>query len=142
MSNVPVHTPILVLIVLGAGIALSLAVFTIAGNHLVLWGSGARVHVNGFDIMVNPATMLSYITLDIVNTGGRPLAACTARLLSPPVNIDDMTPSYPLRAGQTGTFYEARVSGLSPSDIYQAEVVCVADDGSVAVDKRSGRARI
>lgn len=135
------HTPVLVLVVLSAGVALSLAVFTIAGNQLILWGSGARVYIKDVDISVNPDTMLSYITVTIVNTGGRPLTACSARLLNPAVNIDDIAPSN-IRAGQTGSFHEARVPGLTPSTIYQVEVVCTTDDGSTVVDKRSAQAHV
>ncbi|MEM2072829.1 MAG: hypothetical protein QXD47_08735 [Candidatus Caldarchaeum sp.] len=135
------HTPILVLVVLAAGVALSLAVFTIAGNQLILWGSGARVYIQDVDISVNLETTLSYITVTIVNTGGRPLTACSARLLNPPVNVDDIAPSN-IRPGQTGSFYKSRVPGLTPSSIYQVEVVCTADDGSTAVDKRSAQAHV
>jgi len=136
------HKPVLALIILVAGVALAVAVFSIAGGYFILWGSGARVFVKSFDVTVNPGSMLSYITVEIVNVGGKPFASCTARILDPPVNVDDITPTYPLGAGQSASFYEAGVSGLNPTNIYQIEVVCTADDGSVAVDKHSSQAHI
>jgi len=136
-----VDRPVIAMVLVVAGVVMALAAVTISGNYMIMWRRSPAVWVESVDIMVNPATMLSYITVNVRNVGGQNLMSCTASILDPPIPIDDVTAPN-IEAGRGGTFMESRVAGLDPTRTYIVEVRCTAEDGSPVVDKKSARPHI
>lgn len=118
---------VLMLIILVAGLGMTLAVFATAYGWLGVWGVSERIVIKHADITVNPQTGLSYVTVDLYNAGGIRLTDCRVRVLPPNVELGIGTSDLAviiLPPGGTVTFYGSRVPGLEPSLVYVVEAVC------------------
>jgi hypothetical protein len=134
---------VIAVILLVAGVGLSLTVFGIAYGWLGTWGMSERIVIKHADITIDPSTGLGYVTVDLHNAGGIRLTGCRVRIL-PSIDVDDVATS-DLPAGHSATFYEARVPGLQPSLVYVVEAVCQSSRAGApvtVVDKKSVQAHI
>jgi len=133
-----VEKPVVALVLLIVGVALVLAATTFAGNYLIFWRRSPAVWIERADILIHPHSNLAYITVEVRNVGGRDLMSCSARVMDPPIEIDDVT-SPSIGVVGSGTFVKNGVSGLSVMETYVVEVRCVADDGSTVVDRKTAK---
>jgi hypothetical protein len=128
--------PVTTLILLVAGVMLIAASASFAFAYLIFWQNSGRVFIEGVDILWTPSG--SNILVTVRNAGGVPLSSCTARMLNPITNIDDVVPGV-LPPGGVGTFVENNVPGLNPPNIYVFEVSCQTPQGLTVVDKKSAQ---
>jgi hypothetical protein len=128
--------PVLALIVLVAGVALSLVVASMAFGFLIPWQNSGRVYIDSVSILWTPSG--SHILVNVRNAGGVILSSCTVRMLNPVININDVV-SPTITPGRMATFAENNVPGLNPTDIYIFEAVCQTPQGQTVVDKRSAQ---
>ncbi|MEM1975979.1 MAG: hypothetical protein QW074_07840 [Candidatus Caldarchaeum sp.] len=134
---------VLTVIILIAGLGMTLAVLVTAYGWLGVWGTSERVVIKYADITVNPQTGLSYVTVEIHNAGGIRLTGCSVRVL-PNIDVDDVSTS-DLPPGASATFFEPRVPGLQPSQVYVVEAVCRSTRGGPPVeiiDRKSVQAHV
>jgi len=128
--------PVIALILLVAGVALSAVVATMAAVYFISWQNSGRVYIESVDILWHPSG--SYIAVNVRNVGGVALTACSVRMLNPLVDIDDVVaPDIP--PGRMATFVENRVPGLQAPNIYIFEATCLTPQGLVVADKRSAQ---
>ncbi len=135
--------PILALILVVAGVALTIVAMSMAGGFLFGWGTAAKVTIERVDILVDPVNGNGFVTVDVRNSGGSVLNGCT-------VDVQDgtgaslSTPAGPtsLNPGQTGSYTENAVTGFNSGNIYIAIVTCTGPGGIQVVDKKSAVAHI
>jgi ABC-type lipoprotein release transport system permease subunit len=136
--------PILALILLVVGVALAIVVASMAGGFLFGWGTSARVTVEHADIIVTPADGRAYITVDIRNSGGAQLTACSVQVtgegLSSPVSLTGGATT--LNPGQVTTWSASGQTGLSSGRIYIVRVTCTGPGGATVTDQKSVPAHI
>jgi len=142
-ANKGLSTPILALILVVAGVALTIVAMSMAGGFLFGWGTAAKVTVERLDILVDPVTGNGFITVDVRNSGGSVLTGCAVEvqdgggnLLSSPAGPTDLNP------GQAGSYTENAVAGFQSGNIYIAIVTCNGPGGAQVVDKKSAVAHI
>jgi hypothetical protein len=128
--------PVITLILLVAGVMLIAASASIAFAYLIFWQNSGRVFIEGVDILWTPSG--SNILVTVRNAGGVPLSSCTARMLNPLTNIDDVVPGV-LPPGGGGTFAENGVPDLNPSDVYVFEVSCQTPQDLTVADRKSAQ---
>jgi len=135
--------PILALILVIVGVALTLIAASMAGGFLFGWGTAPRVTIEKVDILVDPVTTNAFITVDVRNSGGSQLTACTVEIqdgtgtvLSSPTGPGTLNP------GQVGSFSENGVNGFQSGSIYIAIATCDGPGGVTVVDKKSAVAHI
>jgi len=136
--------PILALILVVVGVALTLVAASLAGGFLFGWGTSPRVTIERVDILVDPVTTNAFITVDVRNSGGSVLTNCAVEIqdgdgnvLSSPTGPTDLNP------GQAGSFSENGAPGFQSGSIYIAIVTCDAQGGTGnVIDKKSAVAHI
>jgi hypothetical protein len=128
--------PVLVLIILVAGVALSLVAASMAFGFLIPWQNSGRVFIESVDIIWHQSG--SYILVNVRNVGGVALTSCTVRMLNPLVSIDDVAPTT-IPPGRMATFAENGVPGLSLPNTYIFEASCLTPQGLTVSDKRSAQ---
>lgn len=135
--------PILALILVVAGVALTIVAMSMAGGFLFGWGTAAKVTIERLDILVDPVTGNGFVTVDVRNSGGSVLTGCavevqdgTGATLSTPAGPSDLNP------GQAGSYTENAVAGFNSGNIYIAIVTCTGPGGAQVVDKKSAVAHI
>jgi hypothetical protein len=128
--------PVLTLIILVVGVALTIAAVSMVFGYLVPWQASGKVYIERVDITWLQAG--SHILITVRNAGGVPLSSCTARMLNPVTNIDDVVPGV-LPPGGAGTFVENSVPGLNPPNIYIFEVSCQTPQGLTVADRKSAQ---
>jgi len=128
--------PVITLILLVAGVVLIAASASFAFAYLIFWQNSGRVFIEGVDILWTPSG--SNILIHVRNAGGVELRSCTARLLNPLVEIDDV-PVGTLLPGWTATFSKRGVSGLTAPNTYVVEVTCLTSQGVPVSDKKSAQ---
>jgi hypothetical protein len=115
-----------------------------AGGFLFGWGTSSRVTVEKADIIVTPADGKAYITVDIRNSGGAQLTACSVQVtgegLSSPVSLTGGATT--LNPGQTTTFRASAVDGLQSGRIYVISVTCTGPGGATVNDQKTAPAHI
>ena len=134
--------PILALILIIVGVALTLIAASMAGGFLFGFGASPRVTIERVDVLVNPATGTGYVTIDIRNSGGTPLNSCVVteetgasytvgQAASPNLNPGQIT-------SETGT-----IAGAQSGRVYVFRVQCTDLSGTTAVqDQKSAVAHI
>ena len=128
--------PVVALLLLVAGVALSAVAASMAFGYFIPWQNSGRVYIESVDILWHPSG--SYVTVNVRNVGGVPLSSCSVRMLNPLMDIDDVTqPTIP--PGRMATFAESSVPGLQAPNIYIFEATCVTPQGLVVADKRSAQ---
>lgn len=142
-ANKGLSAPILALILVVAGVALTIVAMSMAGGFLFGWGTAARVTIERVDILVDPVTGNGFITVDVRNSGGSVLNSCvvevqdgSGNVLSTPTGPTDLNP------GQIGSYTENAVSGFQSGNIYISIVTCNGPGGAQVVDKKSAVAHI
>jgi hypothetical protein len=128
--------PVLTLIILVVGVALTIVSASMVFGYLIPWQASGKVYIERVDITWHQTG--SYILVAVRNAGGVPLSSCTARMLNPVTNIDDVAPSI-LPPGGAGTFAENGVPGLNPPDVYVFEVSCQTPQGLTVADRKSAQ---
>jgi hypothetical protein len=128
--------PVLTLIILVVGVALTIVSASMVFGYLIPWQASGKVYIERVDITWHQTG--SYILITVRNAGGVPLSSCTARMLNPVTNIDDVVPDV-LPPGGAGTFAENGVPGLNPTDIYVFEVSCQTPQGLTVADRKSAQ---
>jgi len=135
--------PILALILVVAGVALTIVAMSMAGGFLFGWGTAPRVTIERVDILVDPVTGNGFITVDVRNSGGSVLSNCAVEVqdgggnsLSTPAGPSNLNP------GQAGSYTDNGVAGFNSGSIYIAIVTCDGPGGVQVVDKKSAVAHI
>jgi hypothetical protein len=136
--------PILALILVVVGVALTLVAASVAGGFLFGWGTAPKVTIERVDILVDPVTGNGFVTVDVRNSGGSQLTNCAVEIqdgggtqLSTPTGPTDLNP------GQAGSFSENGAAGFQSGSIYIAIVTCDAQGGTGnVIDKKSAVAHI
>ncbi len=128
--------PILALILVVVGVALSLTAVSMVFGYLIPWQNSGRVAIESVDVLWLPSG--SYITVNVRNVGGVALSSCSVRMLNPMLNVDDVTtPTIP--PGGMATFAENGVPGLQLSNVYIFEAACLTPQGQTVVDRKSAQ---
>jgi hypothetical protein len=136
--------PILALILLVVGVALTLVAASVAGGFLFGWGTAPKVTIEKVDILVDPVSTNAFITVDVRNSGGSQLTNCAVEVQDGSGNVLS-TPTGPtnLNPGQAGSFTENGAPGFQSGNIYIAIVTCDAQGGTGnVIDKKSAVAHI
>jgi hypothetical protein len=134
--------PILALILVVVGVALTLVAASVAGGFLFGWGTSPRVTIERVDILVDPVTTNGFVTVDVRNSGGSQLTGCTVEVQDGAGNVlSNPTGPGTLNPGQVGSFSENGVNGFQSGNIYIAIVTCTGPGGDV-IDKKSAVAHI
>jgi hypothetical protein len=135
--------PILALILLVVGVALTLVAASVAGGFLFGWGTAPKVTIERVDILVDPVTGNGFVTIDVRNSGGSQLTGCTVEVQDGAGNVLS-SPTGPgtLNPGQVGSFSENGVNGFQSGSIYIAIVTCDGPGGTDVIDKKSAVAHI
>jgi hypothetical protein len=135
--------PILALILLVVGVALTLVAASVAGGFLFGWGTAPKVTIERVDIIVDPVSTNAFITVDVRNSGGSQLTNCTVDIQNGG-GTSLATPTGPtnLNPGQTGSFTQNGVAGFQSGNIYIAIVTCDGPSGVDVIDKKSAVAHI
>jgi hypothetical protein len=128
--------PVLALIILVVGVGLAIVSASMVFGYLVPWQASGKVYIERVDITWHPTG--SYILVTVRNAGGVPLSSCTARMLNPLTNIDDVVPGV-LPPGGAGTFAENGVPDLNLPDVYVFEVSCQTPQGLIVADRKSAQ---
>jgi len=142
-ANKGLSAPILALILVVAGVALTIVAMSMAGGFLFGWGTAAKVTIERVDILVDPVTGNGFITVDVRNSGGSRLTDCAVEIQDGDGN-QLATPAGPpeLNPGQVGSYTENGVAGFNSGSIYIAIVTCDGPGGIQVVDKKSAVAHI
>ncbi|MEM4417915.1 MAG: hypothetical protein QXD32_07650 [Nitrososphaerota archaeon] len=142
-ANKGLSAPILALILVVAGVALTIVAMSMAGGFLFGWGTAAKVTIERLDILVDPVTGNGFVTVDVRNSGGSVLNNCavevqdgTGATLSSPTGPATLNP------GQTGSYTENAVTGFNSGNIYIGIVTCDGPGGATILDKKSAVAHI
>jgi hypothetical protein len=135
--------PILALILVVAGVALTIVAMSMAGGFLFGWGTAGKVTIERVDILVDPVSGNGFVTVDVRNSGGSVLTGCAVEVqdgagtvLSSPAGPTNLNP------GQTGSYTVNAVAGFTSGNIYIAIVTCNGPGGATIVDKKSAVAHI
>ncbi|MEM2072830.1 MAG: hypothetical protein QXD47_08740 [Candidatus Caldarchaeum sp.] len=142
-QNKGLSAPILALILVVAGVALTVVAMSMAGGFLFGWGTGSRVTIERLDILVDPATGNGFITVDIRNSGGSVLTNCVVEVQDGGGNtLSSPTGPTTLNPGQIGSYSENAATGFQSGNIYIAIVTCDGPANNQVVDKKSAVAHI
>jgi hypothetical protein len=128
--------PVLTLIILVVGVALTIVSASMVFGYLIPWQASGKVYIERVDITWHQTG--SYILITVRNAGGVPLSSCTARMLNPVTDIDDVVPGV-LPPGGAGTFAENSVPDLNPPNVYIFEVSCQTPQGLTVADRKSAQ---
>jgi hypothetical protein len=134
--------PILALILIIIGVALTLIAASMAGGFLFGFGASPRVTIERVDVLVNPITSIGYVTIDIRNSGGAPLSGCVVSEETG-ASYAVGTPASPsLNPGQI-TSETGTITGAQPGRVYVFRVECTDLSGTTTVqDQKSAVAHI
>lgn len=130
------------------GVALSLVAAAMTGGFLFGWGSAAKVTVEKADVLVNPGSPggVGFITIDIRNSGGSSLTACTIDIFDQAgaaVSVTwASTPTFPLNPGGTASYSADGVGGLISGQLYTVSINCQDSSGRQVTDKKTVLAHI
>jgi hypothetical protein len=135
--------PILALILLIVGVALTLVAVSIAGGFLFGWVTAPRVTVERVDLLVDPVSGNGFVTVDVRNSGGSPLGSCSVQILDGAGNVVTTTigPT-DLNPGQTGSYSANAINGIQSGSIYITVATCTGQGGVTVIDKKSAIAHI
>lgn len=136
--------PILALILVVVGVALTLVAASVAGGFLFGWGTAPKVTIERVDILVDPVAGNGFITVDVRNSGGSQLTNCAVEIQDGGGNVMS-SPTGPatLNPGQVGSFTDNGVNGFQSGNVYIAIVTCDAQGGTGnVIDKKSAVAHI
>jgi hypothetical protein len=143
LSRKGLSTPVITLIVLVVGVALTLVMAGVAGGFLFGWGTAAKVTIERVDILVDPVSGNGFVTIDVRNSGGARLTGCTVEVQDGGGNVmSNPTGPATLNPGQVGSFSDNGVNGFQSGSIYIAIVTCTGPGGTNVVDKKSAVAHI
>ena len=137
--------PILALILVVVGVALTLVAASVAGGLLFGWGTAPKVTIERVDILVNPVSNNGFVTIDVRNSGGARLTDCAVQLLDQ--DGDRITANWrpataAINPGQTASFSANDVENLQSGNIYIAIVTCEGPGEIEVIDKKSAVAHI
>jgi len=132
---------VITLIILVIGVAIAIVVMGIATGFVTAWGGAARVTIERADIVVDPSTGNAYLTVDVRNTGGAKLKACSVSI----ANVAAVTfqpTSADLNPGQSISFTAEDTGGnIEAGNTYVIKVSCSSPAGDVS-DQKSVLAHI
>lgn len=134
-----ISTAVITLIILVIGVALAVVAMAIAGGFITGWGGAARVTIERADILVDPSTGKAYITVDVRNSGGAALSACSVTI--PDVSASFSPASTELRPGQALSF-TTTADDISAGKSYVIQVSCEDPAGNTVSDQKSALAHI
>jgi hypothetical protein len=142
-SRKGLSAPVITLIVMVVGVALTLVMAGVAGGFLFGWGTAAKVTIERVDILVDPVSGNGFVTIDVRNSGGARLTGCTVEVQDGGGDVMS-SPTGPatLNPGQVGSFTDNGVNGFQSGSIYIAIVTCTGPGGTNVVDKKSAVAHI
>jgi uncharacterized protein (DUF58 family) len=138
--------PILALILLVVGVALTLVAASVAGGFLFGWGTAPKVTIERVDILVNPVSNNGFVTIDVRNSGGARLTNCAVQLLDQ--DGEQITATWSpataeINPGQTASFSANDAEDLQSGTLYIAVVTCDGPGGTDnVIDKKSAVAHI
>jgi hypothetical protein len=138
--------PILALILVVVGVALTLVAASVAGSFLFGWGTAPKVTIERVDILVNPVSNNGFVTIDVRNSGGARLTNCAVQLLDEEgerITATWSPETAEINPGQTASFSANGVENLQSGTLYIAVVTCDGPGGTGnVIDKKSAVAHI